>query len=123
MEYIKTKKGIYEVRGDEAVLKIGDLAFKRLPVSDVHGSRAYVPVGAIVQRSESLPDLADEFHLIYPGDVTPAYRLGTFQEAVEKLKTLGYLGGGLLCKGAIWTEKGLVYVMEFDSDSGKVVAL
>ena len=63
-----------------------------------------------VKQADTIEELCDEFVLIANDSDVPRYRFKTFQEAIDKLKALDYLGEGLILKGAIWTDKGLIFV-------------
>lgn len=104
MKYIKTKDGIYEriivVRqvcdGKEvAVIKPDKVEFE-----------------LIIKSADTIEELCDEFVVAYEDGAKIVY--GDLEWAKTKAKSSLEIGNKSIIYGAIWTDKGLIYVAKMN---------
>ena len=118
MKYIRTKTGVYEVTEDLVINKFGHLAKKDDPFVTIAG------VGEIVNQSDSIEELCDEFDWKWNKELFPYSTvcqhwrfagLGDLKRSIREEQTYGhYLNEDYEVYGAIWTDKGLIYVAKMN---------
>lgn len=89
----------------------------------------YIPVEDIVRQADTIEDLCDRFVLIDKDDEGPIEQelIGKrYRAMLDELKfriSTGCDPRKLDFYGAIWTDKGLIYVAKFNVDTGELVLL
>ena len=111
MKYLRTKTNIFEVLGHTNNCTIVKAKHKRNVKYSISRSM-------IEGWSDTIEDLLDEIVFICGDDVSVDYKLLT-PEQYEKY----YKGEGCCCKGAIWTDKGLIFVSEMNNETGEMELL
>ena len=102
MKYIRTKDGIFEVDGydDRGVCVCGGKAFYR---------------DEYIKQADTIEELCDEFVYAFKDN-----RPVIVDE--EQIKTLTLLNQLKFVYGAIWTDKGLIYVAKLN-EKGELVLI
>ena len=112
MSYIKTKKGIYRVVDENEAFIVGAVQGMFAVYHNRDGEQA-IPFDSVVDRSDNIEELCDEFVR-----VCERFNICEFLSKKEKkdllekrLKT-----NAITCfYGAIWTNKGLIYVAKMNN--------
>lgn len=108
--YIKTKNRIYEV---ESILR-DDGFVKGYNV----GEMAFITKNQVILQSEKLEELCDEFVGFEEGCIPFVWRFDTIDKYRERdlfiKEILENKGTEEIIYGAIWTEKGLIYVAKMN---------
>ena len=106
--YIRTKNRIYEV---ESVLRDNGFV-KGYNV----GEMAFITKDQVINQSENLLELIDEFVVIRDGtkinQLVRADNIEYLKEMMKEDKRITAI------KGAVWTDFGLKYVAKIDNDGG-----
>lgn len=105
MEYIRTKDGIYkaaEIKG--MIVARGGVAYS-CDIADVHFPIVFKEKD-IAKQSDTIEELCDEFVSVYD----------KYHDHWDNLKECLQLcwDGGAEIYGAIWTDKGLIYVAKMN---------
>lgn len=102
MKYIRTKDGIYENKPLE----------KHLGKRRGKGFEIVFKEQDIINQANTIEELCDElvFDNVYHSRMTPsAMHTKENQEVIKS-----YLKQNIVCYGAIWTDKGLIYVAKMN---------
>lgn len=107
MKYIRTKDGIYKVKDDFIVLK---------------GQELYLPhfQDHIIAQADTIEELCDEFVVVYKNNEPYLTQHLSYTEMEKYNAEINKNGGELY--GAIWTDKGLIYVAKMN-DKGELELL
>lgn len=97
--YIRTKDGVYLVDEER------ETYFIKL---SKNGFENYVPRKKVLNQSENLEELCDEF-VYCKNDFYEMYRQLDYTHYDKE-----YIKNGGTIKGAIWTSKGLIYVAKMN---------
>ncbi len=103
MKYIRTKDGIYE----------NNTNFSEKTLKEVSSGLIEV-----IKQADTIEELCDEFVIIFPDGTWETYNMfGVLEDCLK----MDYYKG---CKyyGAIWTDKGLIYVAKMN-DNGELELL
>lgn len=103
MKYIRTKDGIYEVD----VLSIHYIGETHFSCWDIKHTRAFND-WHIIKQADTIERLCDRFVVIYENEEPVPYK--NYLDAVATQKEV---------YGAIWTDKGLIYVAKMN-DKGEL---
>lgn len=110
--YIRTKDRIYQVEStlrDNGFVKGYNI-----------GYMAFITKDQVINQSENLEELCDEFVMVDNSDNKPYRPFIIYGKSLEELNERQSCNESLY--GAIWTSKGLIYVAKMDSD-GKLVLI
>ena len=111
MKYIRTKNGVYETIGKEQPCRNGEIEV----FCTKHNS---VAKSCIINQANTIEELCDEF--IVFGDIDRPYL--TRHKFTNKEWNKQYFIGDRKLYGAIWTDKGLIYVAKMN-DKGELELL
>ena len=112
MKYIRMRDGIYEV-----VKEDGDWIDCVGSFQRTMKCQCCIKKHAIIKQANTIKELCDEliFDNFYHSRMTPiAMHTKENQEIIK-----GYLKQNIICYGAIWTDKGLIYVAKMN-DKGEL---
>ena len=113
MRYIRTKNGIYDL--DKSIWYEFTGRKVRIPYCE-----EYEKQPGLCKTVETIEELCDElvFDNVYHSRMTPsAMHTKENQEVIKS-----YLKQNIVCYGAIWTDKGLIYVAKMN-DEGELELL
>lgn len=124
MKYIRTKDGVYEV--------IKKVEFPKLPInaSDydnvyyfVVGGNVLIRESEIVEQADTIEELCDFIFFKYWSTIRKCYELKLYK-SLKELYANEYITGNdkYFIYGAIWTDKGLIYVAKMN-DKGELELL
>lgn len=105
--YIRTKDGIYKVRKpfiEEYLYKDAYYVYRHEAIKKKD----------IVSKADTIKELCDEFVVAYEDGARIVY--GDLEWAKTKAKTSLELGNKSIIYGAIWTDKGLIYVAKMNDE-------
>ena len=108
MKYIRTKDGIFEV------ILISPLGFVRIDKRD--GTYPDVFEKDIIAQADTIEELCDEFVVRFDNNIQPVLC------GHSKFQSKLYAGDRGHIMGAIWTDKGLIYVAKMN-DKGELELL
>lgn len=112
MKYIRTKDGIYKM------ILVSPLGFVRIDKRD--GTFPDIFEKDIVKQADNIEELCDEFVVRYGDgyhDLMQRLKWAEMEEYNARL-----VGNGGTIYGAIWTDKGLIYVAKMN-DKGELELL
>lgn len=111
MKYIRTEKGIFEFTDEMCVNQFGHIAYKDRPHICIYG------VGnKVIKQANTIEELCDEFVLVEKiREVTYHHKSSKFAD----FKSIAMLNERYTLHGAIWTDKGLIYVAKMN-DKGEL---
>ena len=112
MKYIRTKDGIYKV------VLVSPLSFVRIDKRD--GTYPDVFEKDIIKQADTIEELCDAFVLFYDNEETKPDL--TYRGGFNDLYFQNELKHSAKCYGAIWTDKGLIYVAKMN-DKGELELL
>lgn len=119
MKYIRTKDGIYKAtKINGTIVARGGVAYS-CNIADVHFPIVFKEKD-IIKQADTIEELCDEliFDNVYHSRMTPsAMHTKENQEVIKN-----YLKQNITCYGAIWTDKGLIYVAKMN-DKGDLELL
>ena len=106
MKYIRTKDGIYEVVGfdDECIIPS--------PIIKINGKLTHCSGYKNCKQADTIDELCDKFVV---RDGFDKYCL-EIDSNYESLKNNNWLTGDWVVYGAIWTDKGLIYVAKMNEN-------
>lgn len=108
MRYIRTKYGIYDIKTSVYHLFSG---FKQV---DSH-CLDYELNPNECKTSDKLKDLMDRFVVVY-GKHHTHYKRSEFNRSSHRLLCLDIKDDKKKCYGSVWTNRGLIYVAELNSE-------
>jgi len=120
--YIRTKNKIYQV---ESTLRDNGFV-KGYNV----GYMAFITKDQVIKQADTIEELCDEFIDIIPRENGKAYHdhwewsveEKRFNNDIGESVPFDYFSDNTYFRGAIWTDKGLIYVAKMNSD-GKLVLI
>lgn len=114
MKYIRTKDRIIDIKVPDVCkyfIKNHSLfCTNHLLLGDL-GNRATTNLGSVIKQADTIEELCDEF--VELGNHTPFLNAERFEEWTEERKKF-LIQKGKEIKGAIWTDKGLIYVAKMN---------
>lgn len=111
-KYIRTKDDrLYEVFGVSRVME---------GVYQIYGYPKYIKMNDVVKQSDILQELCDEFVSIFKDN--DKFIETDFQMSQDRFTGLKGIRKPTACYGAIWTDKGLIYVAKMN-DKGELKLL
>ena len=108
MKYIRTKEGVYELVDTYYMYVDGVETY----MYDNKGRGVEINGNQILKQSDTIEELCDEFVV---RDSFDKYCL-EIDSNYESLKCNGWLNGDYIIYGAIWTNKGLIYIAKMNED-------
>ena len=87
---------------------------------EITGEDCFIPKNEIVDKAETIEELCDEFVIAYENGARIVY--GDLEWAKVKAIASSKIGIKLIIYGAIWTNKGLIYVAKMN-DKGELELL
>ena len=106
-KYIRTQDGVYEIKDGL------NQTSKEIQIALINGD---------YKQSDTIEELCDEFVYYNPKTLIEKYRYDYYHNLSEKDHDLKWLKGGKIIYGAIWTDKGLIYVAKMN-DKGELVLI
>lgn len=110
MKYIRTKDGIYEIDKD---ISYGGKEIYKVCYHD------FSIIGNGLQKADTTEELCDKFVITFNDKSLEPKQFKNFETALEFLKECDVKYNPEL-KGAIWTEKGLIYVAKMN-ENGELI--
>lgn len=104
MKYIRTKDGVYKV------VLVSPLGFVRIDKRD--GTFPDVFEKDIIKQADTIEKLVDRYVIFHSNNYS--YIKVSLSDAVKKKEWLKKLGYDNEIYGAIWTDKGLIYVAKMN---------
>ena len=108
MKYIRTEDGIYEV--SELNEYATHYKMNKTVVIDKLQTK-YILNKSILAQADTIEELCDEFVVVFEDKNHIVY--SQFEWAIDKAMRSGM---PFIIYGAIWTDKGLIYVAKMDSE-------
>lgn len=110
MKYVRTKDGkIY----DSLALRVDEIVYKDEQGKWCREYRTVDPLKKVLKTADTIEELCDElvFDNVYHSRMTPsAMHTKENQEVIKS-----YLKQNIVCYGAIWTDKGLIFVAKMNN--------
>ena len=107
MKYIRIKNGACAVNDESYNVKY-------IIPAEEYLEKYYFDVNCIIAQADTIEELCDEFVVI---EETQNYVMERC--SYKTLKDNGWIGSGFTIYGAIWTDKGLIYVAKMN-DKGEL---